>query len=207
MVRRFVVWLLPTFSLLTAALLSGPAFGQTGYILNGQGPVNRSMGGASTAAPIDASGALYWNPASISGLPGSELEAGAELLYIRTKLSSSIPAGSLGFGFPPVGLSGSTNGDDGVFPLPNIGLVYKPEASDITYGFGTFLLGGFGNNYPGSTTNPILTPQPPGGLGVGPIFVQLQIMQMAPTVAVQLTDHLSIGVAPTLDMAQLQADP
>ena len=39
-----------------------------GIALSGVGPVNRSMGGAATAAPIDAAGALMWNPASISGL-------------------------------------------------------------------------------------------------------------------------------------------
>jgi long-chain fatty acid transport protein len=32
-------------------------------------------------------------------------------------------------------------------------------------------------------------------------------MQLAPTIAYQLTDHLSIGVAPTVDLAFLQADP
>ena len=55
-------------SVLTLAAVALPARAEIGFILTGVGPVNRSMGGASTAAPIDATGALYWNPASISGL-------------------------------------------------------------------------------------------------------------------------------------------
>ena len=34
--------------------------------MQGVGSVNMSMGGASTAQPLDISGALQWNPASIS---------------------------------------------------------------------------------------------------------------------------------------------
>src|SRR5580704_2881729 len=78
------------YSLLVLAAAVAPAQAQLGIILTGAGPVNRSMGGASTAAPIDASGALYWNPATISGLPGNSMDFGVELLYPQTRLSSSI---------------------------------------------------------------------------------------------------------------------
>ena len=42
------------------------AFSQAGHIMQGVGAVNMSMGGASTAQPLDISGALQWNPATIS---------------------------------------------------------------------------------------------------------------------------------------------
>ena len=56
--------------LAVGVLLAGheAARAQFGVVLSGAGPENRSMGGASTAAPIDPSGALYWNPAAITGL-------------------------------------------------------------------------------------------------------------------------------------------
>ncbi|HMQ45473.1 MAG TPA: hydrocarbon degradation protein, partial [Mariniflexile sp.] len=41
-------------------------FSQAGHIMQGVGAVNMSMGGASTAQPLDISGALQWNPAAIS---------------------------------------------------------------------------------------------------------------------------------------------
>src|SRR5262245_4916468 len=145
-------------AVLGLAVSAGPVSAQ-GLVLHSVGPVNRSMGGASVAAPLDATGATYWNPATISALPQSELDFGMELLYTRSKLSSEVGGGALGPGLPPVALAGSTRGDGGVFPLPSFGLVYAPEDSRATYGLGVFAVGGFGANYPASTTNPILTPQ------------------------------------------------
>ena len=51
-----------------------------GIYIPSAGPVSRSMGGATTAVPIEGIGALYWNPAVISALPSSELGFGADLL-------------------------------------------------------------------------------------------------------------------------------
>jgi long-chain fatty acid transport protein len=68
-------------------------------------------------------------------------------------------------------------------------------------------IAGFKVNYPASVINPIFTPQPPGGLGLGPVFAELQIYQIAPTVAYALSERLSVGFAPTLSLASLAADP
>jgi long-chain fatty acid transport protein len=121
-----------------------PAAAQYGPLLSGTGPINRSMGGAATGAPLSAAGALMWNPASLSGLSRSELDVGAELLFPHTSLSSSV-----GFG----ALSGTTENEDAVFPLPTIALSYRPEQSPFTYGLGMFAVAGFGLNYPAS--NPL----------------------------------------------------
>src|SRR4051812_40321500 len=161
---------------------------QAGVVLTGAGPINRSMGGAATAAPISAGGALYWNPASIAGLPCSEAEFGLELLWPHTTLASSVPANALGLGAPPVAFAGATNSDSGVFPLPTIGLVYRGVESPWTVGVGVLTVGGFGVNYPASTTNPILQAPPLQGLGVGPLNSQLYVTQLVPTAAYQLND-------------------
>jgi long-chain fatty acid transport protein len=172
-----------------------PAHAQMGILLTGAGPVNRSMGGASVGAPLDASGALYWNPASMSALPSSSIDFGVEALVPQTRISSSI-----------VGLSsGSDRGDDGAFAIPSMALVYKEDGSPITYGLGVFTIGGFGTNYPASTTNPILTPPAAGGLGS--IYANLAVLQLTPNISYQVTDRLSIGVGPTLTLATLAADP
>ena len=68
----------------------GILYGQ-GLMLSSFGPVNASMGGASTAAPIEAMSALGWNPASISGLPNSELSVGVGLLLSDPVVDSSVP--------------------------------------------------------------------------------------------------------------------
>jgi long-chain fatty acid transport protein len=187
-------------------LCHNAAWAQLGVAFSGAGPVNRSMGGASTA-PLDASGALYWNPATITGLPCSEIGFGLEVPYPQSRLSSSVPANAFGPGFPPVPLAGTTRSDAGVFLLPTVGVVYQPQDSSLVYGLGLFSAGGFAVNYPGSTMNPILTSQPPRGVGLGPLSTELEVFQLAPTVAYRLTDRLSVGFAPTLSLAHLTADP
>lgn len=201
----FVAPLILSLSVLAGSAM--PAWAQIGPLFSGAGPVNRSMGGASVAAPIDASGALYWNPATTSGLPSSAMDFGVELLYPQTRLASSLPANAFGPGIPRGAVAGSNRGDDGVFALPTMALVYRADDSLVTYGLGVFTLGGFGVNYPSSATNPIATPPPPAGLGLGSVYSELQLLQLVPTVSVQVTDSLSIGGGPTVTLANLRADP
>jgi long-chain fatty acid transport protein len=85
--------------------------------------------------------------------------------------------------------------------------VYRPEDSRLTYGFGVYAAGGFAVNYPASRTNPILTPQLPNGIGLGNLSAQFVLAQISPTVSYQLTDHLALGFSPTIDIADLNADP
>src|SRR5262245_58865168 len=96
------------------------AFAQIGANLSGIGPINRSMGGTATAAPLDTLGAFQWNPATITALPNST-DIGLELLVPQSKLGSSVAAGSLGPGVPPVNLADSNDSITNVFPLPAVG--------------------------------------------------------------------------------------
>jgi len=50
------------FFKLAFLMLSTLMYGQAGHVMQGLGAVNMSMGGASTAQPLDISGALQWNP-------------------------------------------------------------------------------------------------------------------------------------------------
>ena len=171
-----------------------PAAAQFGPVLSGTGAVNRSMGGASTAAPLSAAGALYWNPATLSGLDRSELEVGVELLAPQTSLFSSVP-----------GLSDTTQNEDAIFPLPTIALSYRPEQSPMTYGLGVYAVAGFGVSYAGSLSNPVLAPPAAGGFG--PLFSQYQVLQIAPALVYDVTDRLSVSVSPLLDLGTVQLDP
>ena len=181
-----------------------------GMAISGAGPITRAMGGAATAAPIDSIGALLWNPASISGLPSSEVAFGMELLMPTERLSSSIASGSLGPGLPPVDLGGSTGGEPGASPIPSMAWVHKDDCSRWAYGLGMFGIAGFSVNYPADLNNPILVPQnnQPGGLGgLGHVYADAQYFQIVPTVSYSVTDKLSIGFGPTATMAKLAADP
>lgn len=192
---------------LAALLATTPSRAQFGLAVAGVGPINRSMGGAAVAAPIDSAGALFWNPATMSGLARNEMMFATELLIPRTTLTSRVGAGAFGPGLPARPLSGTTGGNNGVFPLPTFALVYRPEQSPWTLGIGFFELGGFGVNYPASPTNPILAPQFPAGRGVGPLYAQYQVFQVAPTVSYKVSETVSVGFAANVDLGALQVNP
>ena len=171
-----------------------------GLFITATGPVNRSIGGAGTAAPLDSLGAIFWNPASITGLKQSELSVGLAGVLPNIDTSSSI-----------TGLAaGSTSADPGVTPLVNFGWVHRPEDSDVTFGIGVFSAGGFRTNFPGSLTNPVFLPQSnavgvPGGLGS--VFTEASFIQFVPTVALQVTDQISVGLSPTVTIGDISASP
>jgi long-chain fatty acid transport protein len=194
-------------TLLVFLIATAPTFAQQGVFISGVGPINQSMGTAATAAPIDASGALNWNPASIGSLGHSEMEFGLGLIYPQTKLSSRLSTAALIPTLPPSTIAGADRSDSGFFTLPTLGLVYQPEESPWTFGLGVFAVAGFAVNYPADSANPILNPTPPNGIGLGALSSTFQVLQMAPTVSCLLTDNLSVGVAPTVDLATLLVDP
>ena len=204
MKRTSCRWIVP----LILAAASGPAglYAQ-GIVIPGAGPVNRSMAGAGVAAPLDAAGALHTNPASISGLDRSEFVIGAELLYLNTYIGSAVAAEAFGAGSPPLALSGETRSDSGVSVLPTVAVAFQPDDSPWTFGLGLFSIGGFGMNLPASPAapphNPVLSPT----FGGGAVYSKLAVLQLAPTAALQLTDRLSIGLAPTISIADAALDP
>ena len=185
--------------LLCALTFTEASYGQ-GFVLTGVGPVNRSMGGVATASPVDATGAIQWNPATISGLPGSRVDIGVDLVYNRNRVNSGVFIGT------PGEITGSTDSNAGVSPLPAIGLVYKPVNSPWTYGLGLNTVGGFMVNFPASGSNPIFMPPGAGGV-IGSSYSRLAVLQVAPTIAYDITDRLSFGIAPTINMVDAQASP
>ncbi len=164
-----------------------------GAIVSAGGPVHRGMGGASTAAPLSALGALYWNPATISGLERSELEIGVDVLFTDHQVSSSVG-----------GLSGSTDAAAGTFPVPNFGLVYKPDNSILTFGFGVNAIAGFKTNLPVDPTNPVLAPQP---TGLGRISSEATFLNLTPVISVAVSERVSIAVGPVITSGQVGLEP
>ena len=164
-----------------------------GIYLPTSGGVNRSMGGASTAAPVDAVGALYWNPAVISGLKESEIGFGMDMLFVDLDLGSTIG-----------GAGGSSESDSSATPIPAIGWVQKLNET-TTMGMGLGAVAGFSTNYPASLTSPIQAPQTLGGFGR--ISTAAEFLQMTPVLSLQLTECLAIAVGPVVTLGKLQIDP
>ncbi|HEV3439780.1 MAG TPA: outer membrane protein transport protein [Gemmata sp.] len=185
------------------ALTSPSVAKAQGLYLPGAGAIQGGMGGASTATPLDAIGALYWNPAAIGQLGHNEVSIGGNVLFPDIKVSSSFPGpgGTLN--------SGSTTSNSGVGMASSIGVVYQQEDNDrLTYGMGLFTLGGGGVNFPGAPGNPILSPTGPlGKVVLGPIESSMTILQISPTVSYRITDRLTVGIGPTIDVALASFDP
>lgn len=158
------------------------------------------MGGTGTATALDTFGGLFWNPATLSGLPSNEITFSGEVIMARTELSSRI-------GVPPFAIGGSTRGDNGSVLAPNVGITHHLEDSPISLSFGVISAGGFTANYPASVSNPALTPAPPVGVGLGRVYADLQVIQFVPALSVQVTDRFSVGVSPIVNMANLHANP
>lgn len=181
-------------SVLTALALACPVQALAGGIyLPSVGPIHRSMGGASTAAPLDAWGALYWNPATISGLENSEVEFGLDLLLAKQNVGSTVGP-----------FSGNTEAHPGVFAVPSMAWVHHTSRPDVTVGLGIGGVAGFKTNFESDPTNPLLAP-PPNGFGR--ISSEACFLQLTPTISLALTDHFSIGFGPIVTLAQVGVEP
>jgi long-chain fatty acid transport protein len=185
-------------------LMSSAIFSQAGHIMQGVGAVNMSMGGASTAQPLDISGALHWNPASISVFDDKIIKLDIGLFFSSPELFSTVPEfDSTG---QPTGnfFSGNTEDDRGVSPMPALAIVWGKEGSKHTFGASAFGISGFGVTFPESMTNPINMPQPNG---FGRIESDYILLQIGATWAYELSDTFSIGVEPTFNYSTLELAP
>ena len=97
-------------------LITSFSFAQTGHLMQGIGAVNMSMGGAATAQPLDISGAMQWNPASLSVFDGTKLKLDAGAFFSSPTLYSTVPTPDGG------SFSGSTEDDRGTSPMPALAI-------------------------------------------------------------------------------------
>ena len=173
--------------------------------MQGVSTVNMSMGGAATAQPIDISGAIHWNPASISSFDSNSMRFDLGLFFSSPELSSTVPEFD-GMGMPTGNFfSGTTEDDRGLSPLPNLAFVWANPESRHSFGASAFGISGFGVTFPESTTNPINFPQNLGGFGH--VESDYTLLQLGFSYAYELSDKFSIGVQPNFDIATLELMP
>jgi len=138
---------------------------------------------------VDAIGATYWNPATISGLERSELGFGLDLLYSNHSISSAIgPA------------SGSTGSENGFFPVPTVGWVHQLADSRLSFGLFMGGVAGFKTTVNVAPDNPLL-----GALGR--ISSEGSFMQVAPALSMALNERFSVAAGPVVTLGQLGIEP
>ena len=186
-------------------LFAMAAYSQAGHIMQGVSSVNMSMGGAATGQPIDISGALHWNPASISSFEENSMRFDLGLFFSSPELSSTVPEfDAMGM---PTGnfFSGTTKDDRGVSPLPNLAFVWSRPDSKHSFGASAFGISGFGVTFPENMANPINAPQSMGGFGR--IESEYILLQTGFAYAYEISDKFSIGVQPNFNVATLELMP
>ena len=179
-------------------LFSTALFSQVGHIMQGVGAVNMSMGGASTAQPLDISGALQWNPATISTFNDKIIKLDVGLFFSSPELFSTVPTNNGPF-------SGNTEDERGMSPMPALAMVWGKEGSKHTFGASAFGISGFGVTFPESMTNPINMPQ--SMRGFGHIESEYMLLQVGLSYAYELSDKFSIGIQPNINYAALELAP
>jgi long-chain fatty acid transport protein len=189
------------------AFCSSSALAQ-GIVAPGAGPINRSMAGASTAAPVDF-GSSYWNPANLSGLERSEFLLGSELIIPSTHFTSSLPAGAINGILPRQGRYGVARSDSGVIPSLATGVSFRlADDSPVTFGLGVFGFVGGNVNYAGNPSIPLLSPnQPPRSFGFGPIYANAAFLALNPMVSYRVSERLSIGGGPVITSGTMSLSP
>ncbi len=204
------------------SLMSTFAFSQVGHLMQGVGAFNMSMGGASTGQALDISGALQWNPASISAFDTTMIKLDVGLFFSSPELSSSMPSNFMWPGSPAV--SGTTEGSKGASPMPALAMVWGKEGSKHTFGASVFGVSGFGVVFdeetnapmdatgspnpsfdPTQNSNPINYPQAAGGFGQ--VESDYMLLQIGLTYAYDINENFSVGVEPTLSYGTLRLMP
>lgn len=218
------------FSRFVFLLFATAAFAQTGHLMQGVGAVNMSMGGAATAQPLDISGAMQWNPATLSAFDGSIFKIDVGAFFSSPELYSSLPAGAMwpsdaffpgSPASPPV--SGSIEDNLGTSIMPSMAFTWSDADSKHTYGVSAFGISGFGVDFPQETNLPINADGSPNQnwnpnnsspinfpqnlMGFGHVESSYMLLQIGFTWAYELSDNFSVGVQPTFDYSALELSP
>ena len=157
---------------------SGTVFATNGMQLIGIGPVQRSMGGAGSALPLDSM-VITVNPAAITELPPM-VDLGVTYFAPFTDYEAThIPM-----------MGGTSVDESSYYPasfIPNLGFVY-PITDRFSLGLAIFGSAGMGVDYD------------PALYGAG-VWTSFSMMKIVPAVAYKVTDELSLGLALNIDNA------
>lgn len=168
-----------------------------GYFQHGYGLKAQGMGGAATATADDAMGGAN-NPASMF-FAGNRVDAG--LLAFSPRRSAARSG-------DPFGPEGAADSGRNYFPVPSFG--YNRVLDDrLALGVTVYANGGMDTDYPGGAVAAdhcgVGAPRSNLLCGAGRLGVNLEQVVVAPTLAVRVGTHQSIGVAPLIAYQRFKA--
>jgi len=168
---------------LTTLLLFAPAlYATNGMKVIGVGPVQRSMGGANVALPLDAAVAIT-NPAGLSQLH-KRIDIAATYFAPDVSYKAHSDAGMI------TNDNSYVSSDTGPCIMPGLGGVV-PINDRYTFGLGAYGVCGMSVDYEQNLYNNIT-------------YTDYAFMKLAPALAFRIDDNLSIGAALNLDYATME---
>jgi long-chain fatty acid transport protein len=135
--------------------------------------------GNAFVATADNPSAIYYNPAGITQIEGSEAQLGV-LNYLGINTSYEATGG------------GDLDTDFEVIPVPELYYVYSPKDSQFSFGVGAYAPFGLGVQWP---NDPAMRPYA--------LESRLQYLTFNPVVAWQAHPTLSFAVGPTINYSQI----
>ena len=184
-----VFFALGTVFMLAASI--APSYATNGMRMIGFGPVQRSMGGVSVGATLDAASVLT-NPAGMSDM-SARIDFGASY-FVPTVKYKATEIGGLG---PMTGAVINQNGvtfesDRAPSPVPAFGLVV-PINDQIKFGLGAYGIAGMGVDYAQNLYSNIT-------------YSAYSQMRFAPGISYKLNDMISIGAVLNVMYATMEFD-
>ncbi len=131
--------------------------------------------GEAFVATADNPSAIYYNPAGITQLDGTQVRIGAYAITLEASVDPTVPGRSLDSKFEYQG-------------VPQLFLTYKAPKSPVAVGFGIYAPFGFGIEYPDNT--PFRTLAKKG---------RIEYLTFNPVLAIEVTKTLSIAAGPTVN--------
>lgn len=168
---------------LLLACLSSDSFG-LGFKIADQSADGTARGNAFAATADDPS-AIYYNPAGITQLQGTEALLGGYTISLKERVNLDAPGSESRFS--------SINTD--LQTVPTFYSTWTPKDSPISFGMGTYAPFGFGVEYPDKT--PFRTLARKGSL---------EYMTFNPVIAWKICDSLSIAAGPTISYGKAELD-
>ncbi len=165
---------------LAMVTLPGAALATNGMNMISYGGQEAGMAGASLAVSDNAM-AMNNNPAGLAQVKGKELIVGLSLLMPKLSHSDS--------------MNGKVDGETAYFPLPTLAYAQRLGGSGFVLGLGVFAQGGMGADFKNLRT----------AFGtVDETYTNVRYVKLAPTLAYQVNDQFSLGLALNLGYADME---
>jgi len=162
----------------------------SGYGLNELGTKALGMGGA-FAAQADDPTAVYFNPAGIVQLEGTQVSVGANTVTPTATFKSN---GTSGIPLSYVGQE--TDMEDKTYVIPNAYITHK-FSDKVSFGFGTFSNFGLATDWPDDWEGRHL---------LGGQFVEIKTISLNPVIAYRPHKRVSLAFGPVAQYFKIEAD-